>query len=660
MTLIQSGGTVTGKAPSFFNSTIEATVSGSKLEGLFITDKTWLGGGSMNDIVFSLDMSSDGQSFNGYAWPPEISAEDLEYFKETDYWMRGGRIGGGGINLLIVPVNLQDQAINNSKAYYDGIAGKLVSYFRAVSYGNLSVNVEVYQHNSEWVTLPKTTAQYRADEYSFYEDVINCTDDEVDFAAYDYSDDLGKGTVAFISSTDIWGFGSCILRSEGLTGKLDTDDGTKVDAIYTFESRFQEEKQVVRGLAHEFAHALGKILVTTINGVAKGGRWTLPDEYKMGNVNNLFSLMGESTNKSLEQVHLDSYTKEWLGWLKYSYAQINMSYNIKQLDLMKYGDSVLTYRGEGVGDISYIFEVRSNSSTTWDSETPNNMLLAIYCLENGQANDGTSRINLVKTLTKPGNMTDPNVGIVTKLLSLYEQYAEVTFEKFNASNLVGAVASISGKVLAAVAAMVLPETGFSILPDMDLHAYDGNGKHVGMNYQTGVYENQIDGAITSGDLIGGTEWIFAPDNVNVRFVTDSRDTAKFFQEYPEAYSYSNGSETYTLKMVYYSPDGSRHESEPAEHEISPGSTINHGYTVTGNADGSYSITTSSTSQPPSSSPSDGNQQTNLPIDPLIIVGIVAVIAIVVGVFLVSRSKKHHENPPADRQQLPPPPPPPPP
>ncbi|MFA5831534.1 MAG: NosD domain-containing protein, partial [Candidatus Paceibacterota bacterium] len=37
------------------------------------------------------------------------------------------------------------------------------------------------------------------------------------------------------------------------------------------------------------------------------------------------------------------------------------------------------------------------------------------------------------------------------------------------------------------------------LPDLDLHAITPDGKHVGVNYQTGEYENQIAGAIPSGD-----------------------------------------------------------------------------------------------------------------------------------------------------------------
>jgi hypothetical protein len=44
--------------------------------------------------------------------------------------------------------------------------------------------------------------------------------------------------------------------------------------------------------------------------------------------------------------------------------------------------------------------------------------------------------------------------------------------------------------------------------DVDLRVYDGNGNHVGQNYDKGRYELEIDGAAASGNLgSGGPEWI---------------------------------------------------------------------------------------------------------------------------------------------------------
>ena len=75
------------------------------------------------------------------------------------------RIEGSGINLLIVPINLQDSTITHSKTYYDEIAKKMTQYFKEVSYGTLDLKVTVHQNtDGSWVTLPKTsTANYKSE-----------------------------------------------------------------------------------------------------------------------------------------------------------------------------------------------------------------------------------------------------------------------------------------------------------------------------------------------------------------------------------------------------------------------------------------------------------------------------------------------------------------
>jgi|GEM_PF-3465424 len=50
--------------------------------------------------------------------------------------------------------------------------------------------------------------------------------------------------------------------------------------------------------------------------------------------------------------------------------------------------------------------------------------------------------------------------------------------------------------------------------DIDLHVYDLEGRHVGMNYETGEYELQIPDARTVGNIgDGGFEWISVPGSI---------------------------------------------------------------------------------------------------------------------------------------------------
>jgi len=87
-------------------------------------------------------------------------------------------------------------------------------------------------------------------------------------------------------------------------------------------------------------------------------------------------------------------------------------------------------------------------------------------------------------------------------------------------------------------------------PDLDLHAYTDTGLHTGLNYSTGVYENQIPGAIASGDMIA-EEWIFVPKNVSVRWVVDSHDVAQYLKEIN---STENLTLNYTVSEMVYGPN----------------------------------------------------------------------------------------------------------
>ncbi|MBU2476538.1 hypothetical protein KKG83_03645, partial [Candidatus Micrarchaeota archaeon] len=71
--------------------------------------------------------------------------------------------------------------------------------------------------------------------------------------------------------------------------------------------------------------------------------------------------------------------------------------------------------------------------------------------------------------------------------------------------------------------------------DLDLHAYSFDGNHAGMNYETGEYENQITGAIASGDVGAAFgEWIFVPESAQASFTVNSYDMQAFLNENPDA------------------------------------------------------------------------------------------------------------------------------
>ncbi len=81
--------------------------------------------------------------------------------------------------------------------------------------------------------------------------------------------------------------------------------------------------------------------------------------------------------------------------------------------------------------------------------------------------------------------------------------------------------------------------------DLDLHAYLSDGGHIGLNYETGEYENPLPEALVSGDRSMDAEWILLPPEMagDVEFVVsspvpDSDDTSASVSlaEIPLAYT----------------------------------------------------------------------------------------------------------------------------
>ena len=92
------------------------------------------------------------------------------------------------------------------------------------------------------------------------------------------------------------------------------------------------------------------------------------------------------------------------------------------------------------------------------------------------------------------NYTNVPGGFRIRLLDLGGNASTVKIEEFVPANMVGAAAAPNGTIAGAVPGMNnsvnLPQKdSFGPKPDMDLHAYDSQGNHVGMNYQNQQYYN---------------------------------------------------------------------------------------------------------------------------------------------------------------------------
>ncbi|MEA3249657.1 MAG: hypothetical protein U9Q03_04870 [Patescibacteria group bacterium] len=96
----------------------------------------------------------------------------------------------------------------------------------------------------------------------------------------------------------------------------------------------------------------------------------------------------------------------------------------------------------------------------------------------------------------------------------------------------------------------------SVQPDLDLHVYCDDGRHVGMNYETGEYEAEIDDVIMNGDNQGAPEWIFFPPegNEGCRHVVSAHDNAEFLAANPDiAAQLPDTSDSYDIYARYIDP-----------------------------------------------------------------------------------------------------------
>jgi len=533
------------------------------------------------------------------------------------------------INVGIIPVDTGDCSITHSKSYFSEVGEKLRDYYFEVSYNTLLINYEVYEREGgDWISVSESTRYYAEDRNNRFdiraEEFINAALDaceNVDFTMFDYDEHNGKGVIVFVPAGYAGGAGDSdnfwAAFYYGAEGGYFVRESAKFDVIivpeWTFDWRVQKH---IGALAHEVGHALGELLITSVMGSCKDCAWPLPDLYRGSSVSrgdvDGWGLMGSGAWSTY--VHMCSFSKEWLGWLKYekiggaythpigsvTYEGLG-DYWVNSITTMKFQDDIPIFEVkkwyECAAD-AYIIEARTSSSdySKWDNAVPETGLVIYYynkkCLPLTH-----DMVEFKRALTKKDeSYSDPNFGIVFKFLDTRKttENLEISYsiERYDGKKIKGSVMTPSAQLLYAISSILdrgAPRLTSVPLPDLDLHAYSVDGRHVGLNYETNEYEIGIEGTIASGDSFNGIEWIFVPEDVNVHFVINAKDNKEFFDMFPEAWEVSDGIETFNLSLVYYDSDGNRWESAPISEQIEPGETIWHIPTIIENPDGTYTI-----------------------------------------------------------------------
>lgn len=93
-----------------------------------------------------------------------------------------------------------------------------------------------------------------------------------------------------------------------------------------------------------------------------------------------------------------------------------------------------------------------------------------------------------------------------------------------------------------------------------------------MNYTTGIYENQIPGAVASGDLGGSDEWILVPFGTNVTYAVSSYPTEQFLKAYPQ-FQQQFQEQSFNVTYLSFDQTGNRSDLGFQTLSISPNSTV---------------------------------------------------------------------------------------
>ncbi len=525
--------------------------------------------------------------------------------------------------ILAEPSDDPHNIIHDKNYYLTKIIPDIKDYYNEVSYGSVNIVInpeDVYDNNSNWYKLGKTAAYYGrnityprtngttyedgSDNSSkFLLDVVETVDNDVNFTEYD-----AVVIVHSNKSQQETGGNWDLMTTHAWMGDYTTSNGDTAKNLI-----LNSEYELMGTWAHETGHALGRILQPF------KPPFYLPDRYGDSNGNHSignWDLMGSGNWLGVpagsNPDHMSSFSKDWLGWLNNKSVGYG-TYWINSLATMNYGDETTRYITKNITYTNYlnyyIIETRTNNPaySRWDISAPipygyNNSLVLYQVADYGKGNSTVDYINnLIPWKGTPYADYSSYWDFASKLhfMALDERARtvgtkpllemEVGIDNFSIPWLVGAILEPRDNLLGYV-----PWYSWSSslnsktpLPDIDLHAYTPDGKHVGINYTSGIYENEIPGANASGDLLG-REWIFVLDDVKVQFVVDSRDNQNFLNSYPGLQQITNGTQSYNLTLVYDVPNDIRYAAS-IEQSIQPGDVNKYNYSIAMNTDGTYKV-----------------------------------------------------------------------
>jgi len=460
------------------------------------------------------------------------------------------------------------------------LTGLVKEYYQIQSYGEVVMASDILFN--EWEFLGKSFTEYDSPPFEpsfpfwpsslWQEKWLEIADDAIELSGINEED---YDAIVVIQPTFIREFVENVAGQPGKKVIVDWDDG-------------------YRSIAHELGHALFKFADYYSESGSLG--WILP--WLRGGDIKRWGLMGGGSELN-PPAPVTSWNKIQADWLKKEYVSIG-EHELELLHEKDSGSDVFFFTQPWVG-YEYIFEGR---------DLPDESVLVPVdplppAVEPLPENKGILLYKVHKFPLFSKVFAVPFVGDDFRTPTLLPDgptyFDDLLFAKFSAierdSKMYLKIEehSVIDRIVVVLQNLEfeLPEMmSFSSPPlqssqtfDIDLHAYTYDGHTVGMNYMTGVYELDVQGARSSGNIPGcGPEWISLPGSSGtIYFTVDPTPARKFAEQHDLPVSDIQA----TLQLLYYDSSGDVWESELVSSAVQLEETTLIRCAIIPNPDGTY-------------------------------------------------------------------------
>lgn len=491
---------------------------------------------------------------------------------------------------VVILASTSDVSGTKTISNYQTIATGVNTYFSWNAYNKVDFtftfkDADGPTGNNDWYKVDNTLASYATQNNAntlFAEAAIKKAFKDTDLGSQVYLDRVvvvypgtaaQEANITTFSTACSWKDNNYYVEVDGSKGK---------SKIYVRNIILVSEQDTVGDWSHEFGHSLySKVAADGSNFYRINDRYNYNGNpaWQYGQIW-MWGLMGSGnywgSPKGSSPTHMSAFSKEGAGWLRYSSASLNKTYTEDAIENMDAGDAVLTLDDPRSADPKrfYILEARDSSATYGAPESGINIYFVRYDNANkhyvvnlmtAQGAPLTGTTSTGAWYPKPTLYSTSGNGSVWKSVSSKFQVIlqsesnnpykpTIKIANYTPANLVGAAAAPAGAAPVPnpqPPANAHKNTLSPNLPDIDLHAYDSAGNHVGMNYATNEYEVEIPGAITTGNLVNAEESIFVPEGTQVTFEVSAERTKRFLQENSE---YSSSAGTHQVELEYFKYD----------------------------------------------------------------------------------------------------------